>query len=50
MKLLMRIGLYVVIALVSIILVFLLLGEFKQYQISRESKGIIKNGGMAENF
>lgn len=48
MKLLMRIGLYVVIALVSIILVFLLLGEFKQYQISRESKGIIKNGGISE--
>ena len=34
--------------MVSIILVFLLLREFKQYQISRESKGIIKNGGISE--
>ncbi|MBS4204329.1 alpha/beta fold hydrolase [Lederbergia citrea] len=48
MKFFMGIGLYVVIALVSIILLLLLLREFKQYQINRESKRTIQNGGISE--
>jgi uncharacterized membrane protein len=43
-----RIGLYVVIALVSIILLLLLLREFKQYQINREANKVIENGGISE--
>lgn len=48
MKLIMKIGLYVVIALVSIILVVLVIREFRQYQINKESKEIIQNGGISE--
>ncbi|MEO4055181.1 alpha/beta hydrolase [Solibacillus sp. CAU 1738] len=48
MKLFIRIGLYVVIALVSIILLMLVFREYKQYQINMESKEIIQNGGISE--
>lgn len=48
MKLFMGIGLYVVLALISIILLLLLLREFKQSQINKESKKIIQNGGISE--
>ncbi|RHW39348.1 alpha/beta hydrolase [Lysinibacillus yapensis] len=48
MKLAMKIVLFVVITLVSIFLLLLLLREFKQYQINKESKRIIQNGGISE--
>jgi pimeloyl-ACP methyl ester carboxylesterase len=48
MNILKRIGIYVVIALLSIIVILLLLREIKQYQILKESKEVIQKGGISE--
>lgn len=48
MKVAMKMGLYVGIGLAGIILLLMLFREYKQFQIKRESKEIVQNGGISE--